>query len=207
MKHVFKKISEYLENLPKSQFIMLYVVIIIAGISILYNIVPNMISSNNQLKNEVNILQRNIQISSISILNKTLKNNRKILLQKKENFLKLKEQTTFIMSQMYSLKFAFFNEREWISSLQKILQKSVNYGIEIKYVKNSNINKHIQKFSLIENKKNIEIEAIGKFANLVQYIHYIESLPILLKFNTIDFDNQKGKVRALLKFNTFGVKI
>ncbi len=207
MKYILKKISEYLENLPKSQFIMLYVVIIIAGISILYNIVPNMISSNNQLKNEVNILQRNIQISSISILNRTLKNNRKILLQKKENFSKLKEQTTFIMSQMYSLRFAFFNEREWISSLQKILQKSVNYGIEIKYVKNSNVNKPIQKFSLIENKKNIEIEAVGKFANLVQYIHYIESLPVLLRFNTVEFDNQKGKVRALLEFNTFGVKI
>ena len=207
MKYILKKISEYLENLPKSQFIMLYVVIIIAGISILYNIVPNMISSNNQLKNEVNILQRNIQISSISILNRTLKNNRKILLQKKENFSKLKEQTTFIMSQMYSLRFAFFNEREWISSLQKILQKSVNYGIEIKYVKNSNVNKPIQKFSLIENKKNIEIEAVGKFANLVQYIHYIESLPVLLRFNTVEFDNQKGKVRALLEFNAFGVKI
>ncbi len=206
MKYI-KKISEYLENLPKSQFIMLYVVIIIAGISILYNIVPGMISSNNQLKNEVNILQRNIQISSISILNKTLKNNRKILLQKKENFLKLKEQTTFLMSQMYSLKFAFFNEKEWVSSLQKILQKSVHYGIEIKYVKNDDINKLIQKFSLIENKKSIEIEAVGKFANLVQYIHYIESLPVLLRFDTIEFDNQKGKVRALLKFNTFGIKI
>ncbi len=207
MKYILKKISEYLENLPKSQFIMLYVVIIIAGISILYNIVPDMISSNSQLKNEVNTLQRNIQISSISILNKTLKNNRKTLLQKKENFSKLKEQTTFIMSQMYSLKFAFFNEKEWISSLQKILKKSVNYGIEIKYVKNDDINKLIQKFSLIENKKSIEIEAIGKFANLVQYIHYIESLPVLLRFNTIEFDNQKGKVRALLKFNTFGIKI
>jgi len=207
MKNILKKINEYLEKLPKNQLIMLYFVIIIAGISILYNIVPGMISNNNQLKNEISILQKNIQISSISILRKTLKNDRKILLQKKDNFSKLKEQTTFIMSQMYSLKFAFFNEREWISSLQKILQKSISYNIEIKDVKNNDVNKLIRKLSLIENKKDIEIEAVGKFANLVKYIHYIESLPVLLKFNTIEFDNQKGKVRALLKFNTFGIKI
>jgi hypothetical protein len=182
-------------------------IVIIAGISLVYNTVPDLTSKNDLLKDEVATLQKNIQRSGALRLKRALANNKKILLQKREEFRKLKEQTTFVLSELYSLKFAFFDEKEWINTLDKILKKSVGYDIEIQYVKNSDIDKPTQNFSLIKKKKNIQIEAIGSFANILKYISYIEQLPSLLRFETIKFGLQNGKVKALMVFDTYGIGI
>ncbi len=207
MNDIFDKFDSYLNKTSKSQLIMLYVIVLFSGLSLMYNLVPDMISKNDLLKDEVSTLQKNIQRSSTFRLKRALANNRKILLQKKEDFRKLKDQTTLVMSELYSLKFAFFDEKEWVNTLNKILKKSVTYKIEIKYVKNNNINKPTQSFSLIKKKKNISIEAIGSFVNMVRYINYIESLPVLLRFDTIKFDGQEGKIKALMIFDTYGIGI
>ena len=207
MKHMYKKFDSYLNKLPKSQMVMLYLIVLFAGLSLVYNLVPDMISKNDLLQDEVATLQRNIQRSSTLRLKRALQNNQKILLQKKEEFRKLKAQSSLVLSELYSLKFAFFDEKEWVNALDKILKKSVSYKIEIKYVKNNNINKPTKSFSLIKKKKNIAIEAVGSFANMVRYINYIESLPALLRFDTIKFDAQKRKVKALMIFDTYGIGI
>jgi len=204
---LYKKFDNYLEKLPKTQLLILYFIIILGGSSLVYNTVPDMMSKNDLLKDEITTLQKNLRRSSISRLKIALNNNRKILLQKKEKFRKLKEETTFMLSELYSLKFAFFDEKEWINTLDKILKKSIDYKIKIEYVKNSNINKSAQNYSLIKKKKNISIEAIGSFANIVKYISYIESLPLLLKFEIIKFDSKQGKVKALMIFDTYGIGI
>jgi len=207
MKYIYKKFDAYLNKLPKSQIVMLYLIVLFAGVSLLYNIIPDMASKKDLLQDEVATLQKNIQRNSTLRLKRALQNNQKILLQKKEDFRKLKAQTTLILSELYSLKFAFFDEKEWVNALDKILKKSVAYNIEIKYVKNNSINKPSQSFSLIKKKKNISIEAVGSFTNMVRYINYIESLPALLRFDTIKFDAQKGKVKALMIFDTYGIGI
>ena len=207
MKHMYKKFDSYLNKLPKSQIIMLYLIVLFGGLSLVYNLVPDMVSENDLLQDEVATLQRNIQRSSTLRLKRALENNKKILLQKKEVYRKLKAQSSLVLSELYSLKFAFFDEKEWVNALDKILKKSVVYNIEIKYVKNNSIDKPSQSFSLIKKKKNISIEAVGSFTNMVRYINYIESLPALLKFDTIKFDAQKGKVKALMIFDTYGIGI
>ncbi len=207
MKHMYKKFDSYLNKLPKSQIVMLYLIVLFGGLSLVYNLVPDMVSENDLLHDEVATLQRNIQRSSTLRLKRALENNKKILLQKKEVYRKLKAQSSLVLSELYSLKFAFFDEKEWVNALDKILKKSVVYNIEIKYVKNNSIDKPSQSFSLIKKKKNISIEAVGSFTNMVRYINYIESLPALLKFDTIKFDAQKGKVKALMIFDTYGIGI
>ena len=207
MKHMYKKFDSYLNKLPKSQIVMLYLIVLFGGLSLVYNLVPDMVSENDLLQDEVATLQRNIQRSSTLRLKRALENNKKILLQKKEVYRKLKAQSSLVLSELYSLKFAFFDEKEWVNALDKILKKSVVYNIEIKYVKNNSIDKPSQSFSLIKKKKNISIEAVGSFTNMVRYINYIESLPALLKFDTIKFDAQKGKVKALMIFDTYGIGI
>ncbi len=207
MKELYIKFDKYLEKLPKSQLVMLYMIIVFAGASVIYNTVPDMLSKNDLLKDEISTLQKNIQRSTAFRLKRALVNNKKILFQKKEEFRKLKEQTTLVLSKLYSLKFAFFDKKEWVSTLDKILKKSVVYNIEIKYVKNSTIDKPTQDFSLVKKKKHIQIEAIGSFTNILKYLSYIESLPVLLKFETVKFDLIDGKVKTLLVFNTYGIGI
>ncbi len=207
MMGIFKKLDSYLNRLPKSQMVMLYLMVLFVGISLVYNLVPDMIEKRDLLEDEVTTLQRNINRSSTLRLKRALENNRKILLQKKEEFKRLKAQTSLILSKLYSLKFAFFDEKEWINTLDKILNRSVVYNIKIKYVKNSNTNITKQISTLVKKKKNITIEAEGSFADMVRYINYIESLPVLLRLNTLRLYGYDGKVNALMMLDAYGVGI
>ena len=108
---MYKKFDSYLNKLPKSQMVMLYLIVLFAGLSLIYNLVPDMISKNDLLQDEVATLQRNIKRSSTLRLKRALQNNQKILLQKKEEFRKLKAQSSLVLSELYSLKFAFFDDK------------------------------------------------------------------------------------------------
>lgn len=207
MNGILKNFNAYLNKLPKSQIVMLYLAVLFVGFSLVYNFVPDMVFENSSIQDDINSLQKKLQRNSIPRLKRVLANNQKILLKKKEELRDLKEQSTYAISKLYSLKFALFDEKEWVNTLNKILKKSVNYKIEIKYVKNDNIDKHIKNFLFIKKKKNISIEAAGSFADIVRYINYIESLPILLKFNNIKFNTAKEKVKALMIFDTYGIGI
>ncbi len=204
MKQIFIKFDNYIKNLPKSQIYMLYLAIILIAISLFYNFVPDMIDRRDLLQTNIVTLKRNIKINSIKRLSQVLKNDSQFLLKEKDKFLKQKEQIKLLMSKLYGLEFAFFDEKEWVGMLDKVLQRSLRYNIKIKYVKNSNIAQN-EKKSLIKKKKHIEIEGDGSYEEVVRYMHFIESLPVLLKFNDIKFIGHKGKVDFDMSFDTYGI--
>ncbi len=204
MKQIFIKFDNYIKNLPKSQLYMLYFVIILIAISLFYNFVPDMANRKDLLQTNVATLKKNIKINSIERLDRAFKNDNLIFLKQKNNFLKQKEQIRFLMSKLYGLEFAFFDEKEWVRMLDNMLRQSLKYNIKIKYVKNSNSIQNKNK-SLIKKKKHVEIAGVGNYEDIVKYMHFIESLPVLLKFDDVKFVGNKGKVDFDMSFDTYGI--
>ena len=201
-----KKFEQYLKSLTKSQKIMLYFTVFLVCASLFYNYTPDLIRRDSLLQDSIEKLQRNIKNNSNLRLKLALKRDKERYLKTKSEYMKQKEQISLLMSQLYHLEFVFFDDKEWIKTLERILNKSIEDNLEIKYVKNNDIVNDKKDPSLVKKKKHIEIAGKGRYADIVQYLHYVESLPVLLKFQDIKMvGDEKGSVDFNIIFDTFGI--
>jgi len=204
MGNIFVKFDNYLKSLPKTQLYMLYFLVSLLGSYISYNTIPNMMDERDMLQQNISNLQKSIKLNSIARLERALKNDRRVYLVQKEKLDKQKEQLSLLMSKLYSLEFAIFDEREWVKTLDKILKRSVDYNLAIEYIKNSTPKKTSSE-DLVKKKKSVEILGVGKYADIIKYIHYIESLNALIKFDDIKLGLAKDKTSFKLDFTVYGV--
>ena len=198
------KIEKYLNNLPKSQIYMLYALTVIIFIGLLYNLLPKWIDKKISLQSSIEKKSKAIHAISIPRLIKAYKNDKLIYLKEQENIQKQKESINLLISKLYGLDFIFFNDKKWIDTLDTLLNKSLIYDIKINSIENDN-NTTISKESLIRKKKYISITGAGEYKNIVKYIHYIESMPILLHFNEVNFKlDNNASIDFDIKFDVYG---
>ena len=198
------RIEKYLNSLPKTQIYMLYILTVIIFAGILYNFIPDLMDKKASLQNSIEKKSKTIHTVSIQRLIKAYKKDKLIYLKEQENIQKQKENINLLISKLYSLDFIFFDDKKWIDTLDSMLNKSLKYNIKINSIENDN-NTTILKESLIRKKKHISIVGIGEYKNIVNYIHYIESIPILSRFNEVDFkiDNDES-LEFDIKFDVYG---
>lgn len=198
------KIEKYLNSLPKSQIYMLYFLTVVIVAGILYNFVPDLMNKEVSLQNGIKNKSKTINTVSIKRLTKVYKKDKLIYLKEQENIQKQKENINLLISKLYSLNFIFFNDKKWIDTLDNMLNKSLKYSIKINSIENNN-NTIASKKSLIRKKKYVSITGTGEYKNIVKYIHYIESMPILLRFNQVDFKvNNNNNIDFDIKFHIYG---
>ena len=198
------KIENYLNNLPKTQIYMLYILTLIIFAGILYNFIPDLMDKEASLQSSIEKKSKTLHNISIPRLIKVYKQDKMIYLKEQENLQKKKEDINLLISKLYSLDFIFFNDKKWIDTLDTMLNKSLKYNIKINSIENDD-NTTVSKESLIRRKKHIVITGTGEYKNIVKYIHYIESMPILLRFNEVNFrvDNN-ASIDFDVKFDTYG---
>lgn len=198
------KIEKYLNNLPKTQIYMLYILTITFFVGILYSFIPDLIDKEVSLKSSIEKKSKTIHEISIPRFIKIYKNYKLSYLKEQENMQKEKENINLLISKLYSLDFIFFSDKRWLDTLDSMLNKSLKYNLKIDSIENDN-NTTISKESLIRKKKQVFLIGSGEYKNIVKYIHYIESMPILMRFNEVNFkaDNNRS-VDFDIKFDIYG---
>ncbi len=207
-KNLYAKIDDYLTKLPKNQKYMLYTAVLLIFGMILYAILPSMIDKRDILKNDIKVLKTNIKNNSIKVLKQALIFNKQKILRENQIITEQKEGINILISNLYKVPFAFFDAKEWAKTLDMVLRESVFLNLKVKYLKNSNA-KDDNLYYLVKKKKHIQIAGEGKFANIIQFVYYIENLDILLKFNNIHIYIRKNKNKSIIDFDigfdTYGV--
>lgn len=200
------KIEKYLSALPKKQIYMLYAMTLFAFGAILYQIVPGMIDKQTSLQNNISEVKRNIRHISIRRLARDYKKDKVLYLKKQSELEKEKDKIRVVLSKLKSLRFLSFDEKRWIDTLDDTLNSSLKYHLKLKSISND-ANVSITKDTLLQVKKNVTIKGDGSYQNTIRYLHYIENLPVLIRFKFVNIKIDDKKIGFEINFDTFGVKL
>ncbi len=197
------KFDQYLKTADKNQKLMVFAIFVIAVGFLLYYFVTPMLERNEELTNSTEKMRLSLSKSGINRLKKQLASSNKKLLVEKEKLEVQKENSDYLMSNVYNIKYIFFNDARWANTLDDILKYSVEKNIKIDLLKNSNVTDNSK--NIIKVKKSIEIKGTGRYSDIVSLVQYIENFETLLKFNSIDMTLAKEKVKFSFELSVYGV--
>jgi Tfp pilus assembly protein PilO len=141
--------------------------------------------------------------NSTSKLKKQLSNKTKELLVAKEKLEVQKDEIDYVMSNIYKIRYAFFNDMRWANTLDNILQFSVQRDLKVSSLKSSDVKDG--SISIFKLKKNIKLDGVGRYRDILALIQYIENFETLLEFNKIDMNLVKDGVEFSLEISAYGV--
>jgi len=194
----------YLQKAEKRQKWMIYISVLLVIGLLLYNLSIPIVEEEEILKSEIASLTTSIETNKMNTIKKEIALKSKAMLAINEEIEKQKEKITALMSSLYAIKYAFFNEKEFANALDEILKKSVHEKVSIEFIKNSAI-KQEDTPRLLKHKKRIEIQGEGEYEKIVQFINHIEHLNALLKFEKISMVSAKDNVKFALVFDVYGI--
>lgn len=200
------KILEYVNNIEKKQLIMLYLIILFIGYMIFNAFVPEMMDKQESLQNDIETKQMKILNNSVKKLNAQVKKFHMSLLEKKEELRVKQEDTNHYIGKLYQIQFAFFREIEFAKSLDLMLKESLKQNIQLNFIKNIDL-KVSNLTELIQYKKSIQIDGDGRYANILQFIHFIEQQELLMNLHDITFkeDTKNNTIHFSLMADFYGV--
>jgi len=198
-----KALDNYLKTADKNQKLMIFASFIIAIGFLLNQFLPPMLERQTELKNSVNTLQLSLSKNTTNRLKKQFSKKTKELLIKQEELEVQKNEIDYVMSSVYKIKYAFFNDMRWANTLDNILRFSVIKNLKIESLKSNDVKDgSIHIFKL---KKNIKIDGSGRYADILTLLQYIENFETLLEFKLIDLTLVKDSVEFSLEINAYGV--
>lgn len=199
-----KKLENYLLHVNKRQKKMIYLSILLV-IGFLMNAISTpMLEEYENQQSQIESLQTSIATNSSNRIKKEIAEKSKLLMGINAEIEKQKEHITFLMSSLYKLKYAFFNEKEFASSLDEILKKSVNARLHIEHIKTLSLPKENAE-KILKHRKRLEIKGFGGYKEIVAFIAHIESLDVLSTFETIQMDAGSDHVKFKLIVDIFGI--
>ncbi|MDD2383686.1 MAG: hypothetical protein PHN18_05805 [Sulfurospirillaceae bacterium] len=198
------KFENYLLNVDKKQKIMIYIIVIIVLLFIVNFITVPMREELDGLESNIARVEQSIAKNSVNSLKKEIALKSKELLSINNEIEKQKEISTGLLSKLYTLKYAFFNEKEFANSLDEMLKKSLNAHLRIDFIKSINVPKE-DTMKLLKHKKRLEIGGTGEYKEIVSFIHHIEQLEAVLKFSSIRIESLNETVKFLLIVDIYGV--
>lgn len=198
-----KQFDKYLKTADNKQKIMILLSFFIAIGFLLNQFVTPMLERQTELQENVDRLQLEISRNLTSKLKKQLASKTKELLKSKEEFEIQKNDIDFVMSNIYKIKYAFFNDMRWANTLDNMLRYSVQKNLKIESLKSKDVVDDLK--NIIKEKKNIQITGTGKYANILEFIQYIENFDTLLKFNKVDIKLVKDGVTFDFDISAYGV--
>jgi len=197
-----KALDNYLKTADKSQKLMIFASFFIAVGFLLNHFVPPMLERQSELRASVEMMQIKISKNSVKSLKKQLEKKNRELLAIKEDLKVKKDEVDFVMSQVYKIRYAFFDDMRWANTLDDILKFSVQKNLKIYSLKS--IDAKDDTSSMIKLKEKIKIDGIGKFADIVSLIQYIENFDTLLEFNLIKMSLVEDGVEFGFELSAYG---
>ncbi len=198
------KIEEYLNSIGNRQRYLIYIMIFGVIVYIFIQLLMPKLYERREVKSEIENLQSKIEKNQIN----RLKNNIKILdrqiLKLREKYEKKKEEIDYLISGLYKLKFAFYDEKEWANSIDNILKDSLKRDIKIEYIKSRDVVDEKSK-DLLKKKKTLEISGSGDYINIVAFISYIDNLNLLLNFTKSEIKLKDKELHFKLFLDMYGV--
>lgn len=199
-----KKFENYLLHVSKSQKWMIYVSVVLVIVMIINSLSAPMSEELELKQSQIDNLQSDITANSTSRLKSEIAQKTKVLLTINEVVEKEKEQVGFLMSSLYKINYAFFNEKEFANSLDAMLKKSLRSNLTIEHIKTLEIPKEGNE-RLLKHKKRLEITGFGEYRDIVAFIAHIEQQELLLSFNLIKIESGDKHVKFTLLFDIYGI--
>lgn len=198
------KFENYLVHVDKKQKMMMYTIVAVVLFFIFNLITAPMREEIDSLESNIANVEQSIAKNSVNSLKKEIALKSKELLSINTEIEKQKEMATSLLSKLYTIKYAFFNEKEFANSLDEMLKKSLNAHLTIDFIKSINVPKE-DEMKLLKHKKRLEISGKGEYKEIVSFIHHIEQLDVILKFSSIRIESLKDDVKFLLIVDIYGV--
>ena len=198
-----KQFENYLKTADIKQKMMIFISFIIVVGFLLNQFVTPMLSHQTELQDNVDRLQLEISRNLTHKLKKQLSNKTKELLRLKEESEVQKNEINFVMSNIYNIKYAFFNDMRWANTLDDMLRYSVQKNLKVKSLKSIDVLEDSK--NIIKKKKNINIVGIGRYVNILEFMQYIENFDTLLEFNKVDIKLVNDGVEFNFEISAYGV--
>lgn len=200
------KMMEYFNNIEKKQLIMAYLIVVFVGFMIFNAFIPDMMDKQESLQSDITTKQMKIMSNSVKKLNNQLKRTRVNLLEKQDELQKKQEETNHYIGKLYQVQFAFFKELEFTKSLDLILRASLRQNIQLDFIKNVDL-KMPNLTELIQYKKSIQVDGVGRYGDILRFIHFIEEQELLMSFHdiTLEEDTKNNTIHFSLVADFYGV--
>jgi|LGOV01.1.fsa_nt_gb hypothetical protein len=198
-----KAFDNYLKTADKNQKLMIFASFIIAVGFLLNQFVPPMLERQSELTDSVETMQLNLSRNTTSRLKKQLSLKKKELMKANESLNEKKAEVNYVMSNVYKIRYAFFNDMRWANTLDDILKYSVQKDLKISSLKSSDAKDGST--SIFKLKKSIKLDGVGQYGDIMSLIQYIENFETLLEFNSIDMNLVKDGVEFSFEINAYGV--
>lgn len=202
MKHV----ETYLARLDKRQLWMVYLSLVGILAFFIYQLSMPLVESYEEKQANLEVLQSNIAAQNVNKIKSEMAAKSKELSSLQHSIEQSQDKITSLKASLSSLKYAFFNEKEFANALDEILQMSLKRGLLIGTIRNIPL-KQDESVKLVKHKKRIEVEGIGSYKEIVYFVHYLEHLPMLFKFETITLEEAKEGVKFHLVFDAYGIDL
>ncbi len=198
------KIEKYLNDAQTKQKYLIYFMIFGLIIYLFVQIMMPIKENIDILESQIGELQTKLVNNSLSRLKRLKDLKSKELLTLKSKHEKQKEEINSLISGLYKLKYAFYNDKEWAKSLDNILKYSVKRNLKIDYIKSINA-KNSKSHELLKKKRSLEISGSGNYIDIVAFISYIDNLNALLKFKKTQIKLENNSLNFKLFVDMYGI--
>lgn len=199
-----KRVETYLTRLDKRQKWMVYLSVIGVLAFFIYQLSVPLVEVYEEKQASLELLQTNIASQNVNKIKNEIAVKSKELLSLNHAIEQSQEKITSLTSSLYALRYAFFDEKEFANALDEMLQTSLQRGISISSIRTVAL-KHEESAKLIKHKKRIAIEGIGDYKEIVYFIHYLEHLNMLFKFETITLESLKEGITFHVVLDVYGI--
>ena len=199
------KIETYLSNVNKRQKYLIYLMIFGLIFYIFVQIIMPMRENQTILQSRINNLQIKLSNNSLPRLKKIRDIRTKELFALKSKQEKQKEDIDHLISGLYKLKYAFYDDKEWAKSMDDILKYSIKRNLKIEYIKSIDVKPEKSNNAILKKKKTLEISGSGNYIDIVAFISYVDNLNTLLKFEKTEISLQDKELHFKLYIDMYGI--
>lgn len=198
------KIEKYLSSIDKKQKYLIYFMIFGLIFYLFVQLMMPVKENIDTLESQISELQTKLINNSLKKLKKRKDLKIKELLVLKSKQEKQQEKINNLISGLYKLKYAFYDNKEWAKSLDNILKYSVKRNLKIDYIKSIDV-KNSKNSKLLKKKRSLEISGSGNYIDIVAFISYIDNLNTLLKFKNTQIKLDDKDLKFKLFVDMYGI--
>jgi len=198
------KIETYLKNAQKRQKYLIYFMFFGLIVYVFVQLIIPMRDEQIILQSRIDELQTKLINNALSKLKKRKNLKSKELVKLKSKQEKQKEDIEHLISGLYKLKYAFYDDKEWAKSIDDILKYSLKRDLEIEYIKSIDVESK-KNSKILKKRKSLEVSGSGNYIDIVAFISYIDNLNTLLQFKKIEIKSSEKGLNFMLFVDMYGI--
>jgi len=209
--NILEQIDTALKEKKPSEVNMIYMAIIALFGFLVYQFVFPVTDSNlKKTQKQINTMRTKLNAEVSYLRSKTVNNDSKYYVKKlnadikdlQKNLEKTKYENDYVDNKLKELSYLLFNDANWAKFLDNISYLAQKNSVSINYIRNKFNEINIQK---VEQVLEINIDANGKFNNIMNFINAIEESKLVVDIYSLHLEGKK-RVNARFKIAVWGMK-